>query len=448
VSHGGKQLLPKGKKFADGSKIVYWIEEGKLIKGGEIELTVAPMHIGTKSMWDFRRANEKSRVATVKVDDVGDVTFAGWKGWKKAPPFVNDMKILGPGHYTYSEKAHPEAKLASGRTLWTKAQNWDDTKDFHRKADGTINFEDYRPIFYEGEHKTMQGAMEFKAGVRHVRTPAGVRRFNQPIGSVIIGKGRLKNLTAMDSDYPGWSKYQGGDGNRYYVGLHRRKWYATDEDDNILFEGNNEVEVTSALNSNITTKRGWRGTDGAANVVVRQASKKERDAVLARQKKPVVKVPNKPKKILPNIKQAKTKYAGYERYKGVDGEDYYVYQSPTTGKWFVSYDNDQKVWARGQKYKDDLLENLDYHVHRMALENRLATTRHDSYMRKFNEAIDRDIAVAKNKTKLAPGEKTKHFDAMMRQLEDRMRNERDQAITWAYQQIAQEAAELAAKRIK
>lgn len=51
--------------------------------------------------------------------------------------------------------------------------------------------------------------------VRHVRTPAGVRRYNQPIGSIIVADRKLRNLTGLDSIYDGWDRAKGSDGKEY-----------------------------------------------------------------------------------------------------------------------------------------------------------------------------------------------------------------------------------------
>lgn len=69
--------------------------------------------------------------------------------------------------------------------------------------------------------------------VRHVRTPAGVARFKQPIGSVIVAKGRLNNIMEIDSEYDGWDKYRTNHGE-FYVGKDRGKWVVTDPSDNDL----------------------------------------------------------------------------------------------------------------------------------------------------------------------------------------------------------------------
>ena len=62
--------------------------------------------------------------------------------------------------------------------------------------------------------------LEVKA-VRRVRTPAGVKRYGQPIGSIIIGGGKgspLKNLTLQDSEYAGLDKVKTSKGKTFYVG--------------------------------------------------------------------------------------------------------------------------------------------------------------------------------------------------------------------------------------
>lgn len=95
--------------------------------------------------------------------------------------------------------------------------------------------------------------METKV-VRHVRTAAGVRRFNQPIGSVIVrdGESPLDGLQAVANDFPGWQKLHGNDGNDYYVGKDAGTWVATDADDYEVVRANTEEDVYHALNKHVT----------------------------------------------------------------------------------------------------------------------------------------------------------------------------------------------------
>lgn len=54
--------------------------------------------------------------------------------------------------------------------------------------------------------------------IRRVRTPAGARRYKQPIGSIIVRKGRLMNLFAKDPIWDGWDLVEDRKGRQYDVG--------------------------------------------------------------------------------------------------------------------------------------------------------------------------------------------------------------------------------------
>lgn len=85
--------------------------------------------------------------------------------------------------------------------------------------------------------------------VRHVRTPAGVARFKQPIGSVIVGKGRkLDAIKEIDSEYIGWNKYKGKDRREYYVGKEKGKYVVTTPKDEDLSSHDKEEEALDWLN--------------------------------------------------------------------------------------------------------------------------------------------------------------------------------------------------------
>lgn len=146
VSHDGAQLLPDD---TDGT--IYWIESATAVDADTLHVAAMPMRVGSASVWDFERVDERSRVAAVHVDAAGDVTFEAWVGWAPAAAPYNDL-AQGPsgevGHLVYENRAHPEAVLASGLTLWTVNQNWD-VGDFKRTADGSVDLLAYQPIFSE-----------------------------------------------------------------------------------------------------------------------------------------------------------------------------------------------------------------------------------------------------------------------------------------------------------
>lgn len=150
VSHGGEQLLPRGG-VQNGRKTVYWIETAQHAGDNKVSVTVAPMSIGTKSVWDFKRATVKSRTATLSVDEAGDVNFTGWGEWVAEPTV--EKTLLGvaqgvpagsaadKGAVHYRKNAHPQFTLEGGKTLKTICRN---------RTDGDMSdLKDYRPIFIE-----------------------------------------------------------------------------------------------------------------------------------------------------------------------------------------------------------------------------------------------------------------------------------------------------------
>jgi ribosomal protein L24 len=151
VSHGGAQLLPN-----DDAQHIYWVEDAHPVGPNKIAVDASPMQIGNKSVWDFHRTRPEARRAIVTVDAQGNVTFDRWKGYVKGEPIEPAVKILGPNHYAYGQQAHPELKLASGKVLYTVSQNWDDSFDNHKNPDGSLRYEDWRPMFHEGPMEGMK----------------------------------------------------------------------------------------------------------------------------------------------------------------------------------------------------------------------------------------------------------------------------------------------------
>lgn len=78
--------------------------------------------------------------------------------------------------------------------------------------------------------------MQWKV-VRHVRTEAGVQKYKQPIGSVIVADGVLSHLKSVETDYPGWAKLEDSKGRSYYIGKYEGRWSVADKDDNELWSG-------------------------------------------------------------------------------------------------------------------------------------------------------------------------------------------------------------------
>lgn len=149
ISNRGMQLLPD-----DPNGNVYWIETAQAgAKADTVLVQAEQVRLGAANGLDFHRANAKDRQALLKVDAAGNVHFEHWTGWVKAPKI--DQRFLtvkdgAPyqkmGDLFYRRLAHPEARLAGGKTLYTVCHN-------HTKpvttADGQIDYAAYRPVFSE-----------------------------------------------------------------------------------------------------------------------------------------------------------------------------------------------------------------------------------------------------------------------------------------------------------
>lgn len=135
VSHAGAQLLPN-----DDASHIYWIQSARA-KGSTVAITARSVVLTGKGAWDFRDGGF-SRTATTRIDAAGNLTFVRWGAKIKSPaPDPGRLVALGPHHYAYSFQTHPWARLASGKTLTSNAQNWDDGK--------VRPFSEYRLMFSE-----------------------------------------------------------------------------------------------------------------------------------------------------------------------------------------------------------------------------------------------------------------------------------------------------------
>lgn len=107
----------------------------------------------------------------------------------------------------------------------------------------------------------MRTDIETKAGaIRRVRTPAGVRRFKQPIGSIILRDRKLTHMRLADSPWEGWEVVEQLDkqgrptGKFYSLGRDEdiNKWIATDaskpDDWTPVVEADSEEELYDLLN--------------------------------------------------------------------------------------------------------------------------------------------------------------------------------------------------------
>lgn len=89
--------------------------------------------------------------------------------------------------------------------------------------------------------------------LRRVRTEAGERRFKQPIGSVIIGNGKLlTNLTLEESEYSGFDKVTTASGKTWYIGKFPDEDEITvnDENDKELYKAKNLEDAFSWADQN------------------------------------------------------------------------------------------------------------------------------------------------------------------------------------------------------
>lgn len=136
VSNGGAQLLPDGD-----AGVVYWVEAARVTDGGVL-VEAEEYRLGDGGVWDFAYTGFTA-TALVTVDDLGDVAFQRWVSRERTPAAdPGQMVVFGPGHFGYSVREHPWAVLASGETLTTMAQNFDDGK--HRPPSA------YRPLWFAG----------------------------------------------------------------------------------------------------------------------------------------------------------------------------------------------------------------------------------------------------------------------------------------------------------
>lgn len=104
----------------------------------------------------------------------------------------------------------------------------------------------------ELDSRAAAGEIEEKV-VRRVRTAAGVRRFKQPIGSIIVGKGRLQNLKIEEPKWAGWDLVRDKRGRKYDVGRDDDgKYIATRHGDwNPIVSGSSLEEVYTALDTHV-----------------------------------------------------------------------------------------------------------------------------------------------------------------------------------------------------
>lgn len=146
--------------------------------------------------------------------------------------------------------------------------------------------------------------------VRHVRTAAGVRRFGQPIGSVIVGEGNtpLKNLKEAESEYDGYNKYKGR-GKTYYTHKNGDRYEALDQNDNVIASNTSEENLLRDLDAG-SFKHGSTGH---------------------------VKAPGS-KLLYDKFEKVESDYEGYDKYTAPDGTE--VYRDLRTNHYYDADDNE------------------------------------------------------------------------------------------------------------
>lgn len=188
------------------------------------------------------------------------------------------------------------------------------------------------------------GDLETKT-VRKVRTQAGVRRYNQPIGSIIVRDGLppLDNISVQRGGYPGWDLVTDNNGRSYDVGRDETTgmWVATIHDDwsNIVVDdAKSEEEVYQLLNEAVKGNR----RKGQTTLGSRSMYDTENDRQKGRRAQDRLR------------DEAKKKY-GDKRIK----EDYDKY----IAAFIVNYDKAVKKgdWDEVRDWYEKIVEQIDAH---------------------------------------------------------------------------------------
>jgi DNA topoisomerase I len=137
------------------------------------------------------------------------------------------------------------------------------------------------PLEEEIERRGLQGLvdeiMAIKSGkrgietkarrptVRHVRTPAGARHYNQPIGTVIVADTQLTNFRELPSMWDGYVRYRGANAFNYWSYQEGNRWYVVDDDNNDLYDASSEVEMLQWIDEDARDPRAkdYRGVRNA-----------------------------------------------------------------------------------------------------------------------------------------------------------------------------------------
>lgn len=180
--------------------------------------------------------------------------------------------------------------------------------------------------------------VESKA-IRRVRTPAGVRRYQQPIGSIIIRDVPMSNLTLGTPRYEGWDMVRGRDGNDYEIGQNDDgNWIVTTGNTwDPVITADTEEAAYRALDSHVggSTSRGsGRSPQEAADDAVQAARQAQGHT---------------------NLTPMEPEWADWDGFRGTDGREYFVGRM---GRNWVVTDRDSNVLMRNAS-RDELMGALD-----------------------------------------------------------------------------------------
>ncbi|MBT9255358.1 hypothetical protein KMZ30_07205 [Phycicoccus sp. KQZ13P-1] len=138
VANGGAQILRD-----DSPTEIYWIHDATQRSNGTVAIRARLVRLTGTGTWAFEDGGAW-RTTIVRVTAAGDLVPLWRSPLRIAPaPDPGPLYHLSdrPGHFGYARSTHPWARLASGKTLTTTCQNYDD---------GVLHpLVEYRPIFTE-----------------------------------------------------------------------------------------------------------------------------------------------------------------------------------------------------------------------------------------------------------------------------------------------------------
>src|SRR6185369_13984292 len=130
--------------------------------------------------------------------------------------------------------------------------DWFNSVSFDEESKGVPDVEDDA----EEDPDETKSDFDVEVKVRHVRTPAGQRRFGQPIGSIIVRDRPLANLKLTKPGWADWTRVRDGKGNEYDLGHDSEsgKWIATragSDWDAVVVSASTEDELYSKLDTHV-----------------------------------------------------------------------------------------------------------------------------------------------------------------------------------------------------